>query len=105
MLISANIRPKVLIEFQLIFTSDFSTFWGVARGKRGLRRKMKMCDIEREGVKNIVSVIDILFECPLVLAKVKVRHYWKNAHKVSKGMTCIRIYLHDLHKKLCCKAR
>ena len=49
MLISANMGFKVHIKLRLMFTSEFVTFWDVARTGGGPRRMNTKCDIEGEG--------------------------------------------------------
>ena len=44
--ISVYIGPKVHILFQLVFSSEFVTFWGVTRAGGGPRPKITKCDIK-----------------------------------------------------------
>ena len=53
--ISVNVGPKVHILFQLIFSPEFVTFWGVTRGRES-RTKDFLSDILFEWPPNATGI-------------------------------------------------
>ena len=69
--ITENIGTKVHILLRLIFSLEFSNFWGITKEGGGPRPKMTKCDKGDGGGKNNDVLIDILFERPPTRIRLK----------------------------------